>query len=118
MSICLGIDLGTSNSCIAVYKEGKQPEIIEINGDRYIPSCVSISKDTFCVGKSAKAQMYNDFDGVNVITETKRIIGRKFTDKHVKAEREQTTLNIVEDEREMAAIQLDVKNKPEIITPE
>ena len=77
MSKIIGIDLGTTNSCVAVM-EGSTPKVIENSeGDRTTPSIVAFSKDgEVLVGQSAKRQAVTNPD--NTIFAVKRLIGRKF----------------------------------------
>ncbi len=77
MSKIIGIDLGTTNSCVAVM-EGSSPKVIENSeGDRTTPSIVAFAKDgEVLVGQSAKRQSVTNPD--NTIFAVKRLIGRKF----------------------------------------
>ena len=79
MSKIIGIDLGTTNSCVAVM-EGKQPKVI-INGDgeRTTPSVVGFSKDNErIIGLSAKRQAITNPE--NTIYSAKRFMGAQFKD--------------------------------------
>ncbi|KAG2206534.1 hypothetical protein INT47_008551, partial [Mucor saturninus] len=78
----IGIDLGTTNSCVAVM-EGKNPRVIEnAEGARTTPSVVAFTKDgELLVGQTAKRQAVVNPE--NTIYATKRLIGRKFTDAAV-----------------------------------
>ena len=82
MGKVIGIDLGTTNSCVAVM-EGDQPKIIENSeGDRTTPSIVAFSKDDeVLVGQSAKRQAVTN--PKNTLFAVKRLIGRRFEDKVV-----------------------------------
>ncbi len=79
MGKIIGIDLGTTNSCVAVL-EGKEPKIIENSeGDRTTPSIVGYSDDgEVLVGQSAKRQAVTNPQ--NTLFAVKRLIGRQFTD--------------------------------------
>ncbi|PJA11355.1 molecular chaperone DnaK [Candidatus Falkowbacteria bacterium CG_4_9_14_3_um_filter_36_9] len=85
MSKILGIDLGTTNSAMAII-EGGQPKILEnAEGNRTTPSIVAISKNgERLVGQTAKRQAVTNPE--NTIFEVKRLIGRKFSDKEVQAD--------------------------------
>jgi molecular chaperone DnaK len=82
MGKIIGIDLGTTNSCVAVL-EGKEPRIIENSeGDRTTPSIVGYSKDDeVLVGQSAKRQAVTNPE--NTLFAVKRLIGRQFDDEVV-----------------------------------
>jgi len=79
MGKVIGIDLGTTNSCIAIM-EGDTPKIIENSeGDRTTPSIVAFSKnDEVLVGQSAKRQAVTN--PTNTLFAVKRLIGRRFED--------------------------------------
>lgn len=79
MSKVIGIDLGTTNSCVAVM-EGNTPKIIEnVEGARTTPSIVAFSKDgERLVGQSAKRQAVTNPE--NTLFAIKRLIGRRFED--------------------------------------
>ncbi|MDJ0711615.1 MAG: molecular chaperone DnaK [Woeseiaceae bacterium] len=79
MGKVIGIDLGTTNSCVAVM-EGDAPKVIENSeGDRTTPSIVAFTKDDqVLVGQSAKRQAVTNPD--NTLFAIKRLIGRRFED--------------------------------------
>ena len=80
MSKIIGIDLGTTNSCVSVYEGGNTAKIIENQeGDRTTPSIVAYTDDgEVLVGQSAKRQaVTNPF---NTLFAVKRLIGRKFSE--------------------------------------
>src|SRR5882672_5026087 len=79
MSKIIGIDLGTTNSCVAVMEGGKPRVIENSEGDRTTPSIVAFTKDDeVIVGQSAKRQAVTNSQ--NTLFAVKRLIGRKFTD--------------------------------------
>ncbi len=82
MGKVIGIDLGTTNSCVAVM-EGDKPRVIENSeGDRTTPSIVAFSKDgEVLVGQSAKRQAVTNPS--NTLHAVKRLIGRRFEDEVV-----------------------------------
>ena len=83
MSKVIGIDLGTTNSCVAVM-EGDKPKVIENSeGDRTTPSIVAFTKDDqVLVGQSAKRQAVTN--PKNTLFAIKRLIGRKFDSEAVR----------------------------------
>ncbi|KAF4303003.1 Heat shock protein Hsp70 [Botryosphaeria dothidea] len=91
----IGIDLGTTNSAVAVM-EGKQPRIIENSeGTRTTPSVVAFTKDgERLVGVAAKRQAVVNPE--NTLFATKRLIGRKFTDAEVQRDIAQVPYKIVQ----------------------
>jgi molecular chaperone DnaK len=81
MSKVIGIDLGTTNSCVAVI-EGGIPKVIENSeGARTTPSIVAYANDEILVGATAKRQAVTN--PKNTIYAAKRLIGRKFTEDAV-----------------------------------
>ncbi|PSN32841.1 Heat shock 70 kDa protein cognate 5 [Blattella germanica] len=90
----IGIDLGTTNSCVAVM-EGKQAKVIEnAEGSRTTPSVVAFSKDgERLVGMPAKRQAVTN--SANTFYATKRLIGRRFTDNEVKKDMKTLSYKIV-----------------------
>jgi molecular chaperone DnaK len=81
MSKVIGIDLGTTNSCVAVIENGIAKIIENSEGARTTPSIVAYSNDEILVGASAKRQSVTN--PKNTIYAAKRLIGRKFTEQAV-----------------------------------
>ncbi|MBL6811361.1 MAG: molecular chaperone DnaK [SAR86 cluster bacterium] len=95
MSKIIGIDLGTTNSCVAILESGK-PKIIENSeGDRTTPSVVAYTESETIVGQSAKRQAVTNPE--NTLYATKRLIGRKF-DGEIKKESESSPFKIIKAE--------------------
>ncbi len=79
MGKIIGIDLGTTNSCVSVLEGGKAKVIENAEGDRTTPSIVAFTEDDeILVGQSAKRQAVTN--PTNTLFAVKRLIGRKFTD--------------------------------------
>ena len=94
MGKIIGIDLGTTNSCVAVM-EGGQPKVIENSeGDRTTPSIVAFTKDDeVLVGQPAKRQAVTN--PKNTLFAIKRLIGRKFSEDVVQKDRDLVPYEIV-----------------------
>jgi len=94
MGKVIGIDLGTTNSCVAVM-EGDKPRVIENSeGDRTTPSIVAFSKDDeVLVGKAAKRQAVTNPE--NTLFAVKRLIGRRFEDDVVQRDMNMVSYKIV-----------------------
>ncbi|MDX2316425.1 MAG: molecular chaperone DnaK [Gammaproteobacteria bacterium] len=115
MGRIIGIDLGTTNSCVAVM-EGDKPRVIENSeGDRTTPSIVAYTKDgEVLVGQSAKRQaVTNPHDTVYAV---KRLIGRRFEDAVVKRDMDMVPYKIVGAENGDAWVEVkgSAKAPPEI----
>ena len=97
MSKVIGIDLGTTNSCVAVM-EGAQPKVIEsAEGFRTTPSMVAFTEsDERLVGHSAKRQAVTNPE--NTFFAIKRLIGRRFGDDETKKDMDLVPYSIIEGE--------------------
>jgi len=115
MSKIIGIDLGTTNSCVAIM-EGGEPKVIENSeGARTTPSVVAFSKTgERLVGQSAKRQAITNPQ--NTIFSAKRLIGRKFTE--VQEESKSLPYEVVEGKNGDAYIRCKVGDKTEDFSPE
>ena len=115
MGKVIGIDLGTTNSCVAVM-EGDAPKVIENSeGDRTTPSIVAFSKDDqVLVGQSAKRQAVTNPS--NTLFAVKRLIGRRFEDDVVQRDMDMVSYNIVKAENGDAWVEANGKKMapPEI----
>src|SRR5688572_6517703 len=82
MGKIIGIDLGTTNSAMAVMQAGKAEIVANSEGARTTPSVVAINKNNErLVGQVARRQQVTN--SANTIYEVKRLIGRKFSDEEV-----------------------------------
>ncbi len=94
MAKVIGIDLGTTNSCVAVMEGGKPKVIENAEGARTTPSIVAFAKDgERLVGQPAKRQAVTNGD--NTIFAVKRLIGRRFDDPITKKDTELVPYHIV-----------------------
>jgi molecular chaperone DnaK len=94
MSKTIGIDLGTTNSCVAIMEGGKPRVIENSEGDRTTPSIVAFTKDNeVLVGQSAKRQAVTNSQ--NTLFAIKRLIGRKYDDEIVQRDIKMVPYKIV-----------------------
>src|SRR6187455_263239 len=94
MGKVIGIDLGTTNSCVAIVESGKPRVIENSEGDRTTPSIVAFTKDgEILVGQSAKRQAVTNPQ--NTLFAVKRLIGRKFDDAVVQKDINMVSYKIV-----------------------
>ena len=115
MGKIIGIDLGTTNSCVAVM-EGDKPKVIEnAEGDRTTPSIVAFSSDgETLVGQSAKRQAVTNPN--NTLFAIKRLIGRKYEDQVVGKDKDMVPYKIVKADNGDAWVEVNGKKMapPEI----
>jgi molecular chaperone DnaK len=94
MAKIIGIDLGTTNSCVAIIENGKPKVIENSEGARTTPSIVAYANDEILVGAPAKRQAVTN--SKSTIYAAKRLIGRKYKDDQVQKNIKHTPYTIVE----------------------
>ena len=115
MSKILGIDLGTTNSCMAVMEGGEPVVIPNAEGARTTPSVVAFTKSgERLVGQAAKRQAVTN--PRNTVFSSKRLIGRKFSE--IKAEAANMPFKVVEGKNGDAYIEVHVGDKTEQFAPQ
>jgi molecular chaperone DnaK len=93
MAKVIGIDLGTTNSCVSIM-DGSQPRVIEnAEGARTTPSIVAFTDDERLVGQPAKRQAVTNPD--NTVFGVKRLIGRRFNDEHLAKDMKNLPFSVV-----------------------
>jgi len=108
MSKIIGIDLGTTNSCVAVMEGGDPKVIANVEGNRTTPSVVAFSDSgERMVGQVAKRQAVTNPS--NTLYAIKRLIGRKFTDAEVTKSIQVSPFKIVEGKNGEAAVEVEGK---------
>src|SRR5262245_30462071 len=109
MSKVIGIDLGTTNSCVAIMEGGKPRVIENSEGDRTTPSIVAFTKDNeVVVGQSAKRQAVTN--PKNTLFAVKRLIGRRFKDDVVQKDINMVPYKIVAAENGDAWVEAQGRN--------
>ncbi|ORY38116.1 heat shock protein 70 [Rhizoclosmatium globosum] len=113
----IGIDLGTTYSCVGVYKNGKVEIIANEQGNRITPSYVAFSQDGHrMIGDSAKNQA--SLNPTNTIFDAKRLMGRSFMDKDVQSDLKHFPFKVLDDGKGKPVVQVDVKGDTKRFTPE
>jgi|UniRef100_A0A6C0EBU4 L1 cell adhesion molecule like protein len=113
--IAIGIDLGTTYSCVAVY-QNKNVEIIANElGDRTTPSYVSFTDTERLIGTGAKNLATTNSQ--NTVYDAKRLIGREFSDPTVQENLKDFSFKVVNDKNKLK-INVDYKNENKNFTPE
>src|SRR5271156_4698550 len=115
MAKILGIDLGTTNSCMAIMENGEPVVLENSEGARTTPSVVAFTKNgERLVGQAAKRQAVTN--STNTIFSVKRFMGRKFAE--IKGESSRVPYKIVEAKNGDAHIEVDVKGDKKTFSPE
>lgn len=111
----IGIDLGTTYSCVAVWMNGHVEIIANDQGNRTTPSYVSFTKEERLIGDAAKASVgQNPF---NTVFDAKRLIGQKYNDPNVQADMKHFTYAVVNKEGK-PYIEVEYKEEKRTFAPE
>ncbi|OWA54439.1 Major heat shock 70 kDa protein Ba [Hypsibius exemplaris] len=113
--IVLGIDLGTSNICVAIYRNGTFETIADGNGHKITPSYVAFNDDGRAFGKQAKKECFAN--PKNTLHSLKRIIGKRMNDPEVTENAARWPFRVVDFEGQ-AAVQITENDMVRILTPE
>ena len=104
----IGIDLGTTYSCVGVWQNNKVEIVANDQGNRTTPSFVSFTETERLVGDAAKSQCSSNPE--NTIFDSKRLIGRKFSDPHVQADIKHFSYKVKSGKGEKPMIQVTTKD--------
>ena len=111
----IGIDLGTTYSCVGVFQNGKVEIIANDQGNRTTPSYVAFTDTERLIGDAAKNQVA--MNPVNTVFDAKRLIGRKFDDASVTADMKHWPFIVISDGGK-PKIQVDYKGETKTFFPE
>jgi len=111
----VGIDLGTTYSCVGVFQHGKVEIIANDQGNRTTPSYVAFTDTERLIGDPAKNQVA--INPTNTIFDAKRLIGRKFDDATVQADMKHWPFTVI-DAASKPKLQVEYQNETKSFTPE
>ena len=113
---CIGIDLGTTFSCLGVWQNNKVEIIANDQGNRTTPSYVAFTENERIVGNGAKNQCAQNPS--NTVFDAKRFIGRKFSDPVLQNDIKHFPFKVVADKDDKPLIQVKYKNEKRTFQPE
>ncbi|PLB41357.1 Hsp70 family ATPase KAR2 [Aspergillus candidus] len=111
----VGIDLGTTYSCVGVMQNGKVEILVNDQGNRITPSYVAFTDEERLVGDAAKNQYAAN--PTRTIFDIKRLVGRKFSDKDVQKDAKHFPFTIANKDGK-PVVKVDVNKTPKTMTPE
>jgi len=112
---CIGIDLGTTYSCVGVFQHGKVEIIANDQGNRTTPSYVAFTDTERLIGDAAKNQVA--MNPINTVFDAKRLIGRRFDDATVQSDMKHWPFKVVSDGGK-PKIQVEYKGETKTFSPE
>ncbi|KAF3095483.1 70-kilodalton heat shock protein, variant 2 [Orbilia oligospora] len=115
MAPAVGIDLGTTYSCVGVFRDDRIEIIANDQGNRTTPSFVAFTDTERLIGDSAKNQVA--MNPHNTVFDAKRLIGRKFADAEVQSDMKHFPFKII-DKGGKPIIQVEFKGEEKTFTPE
>ncbi len=113
--VAIGIDLGTTYSCVGWWKDNRCEIIANDQGNRTTPSYVGFTEKERLIGEGAKNQC--SMNPTNTVFDAKRLIGRKFDDPTVQSDIKQFPFNVVSKDNQ-PVIEVSYKNEQKQFQPE
>jgi L1 cell adhesion molecule like protein len=116
MTSCIGIDLGTTYSCVATWQNNNVEIIANDQGNRTTPSYVSFNSEERLIGTSAKSQSSQNPE--NTVFDAKRLIGRKYSDPLLQSDIKHFPYTVKSDSDGKPVIEVSYKNELKTFKPE
>jgi L1 cell adhesion molecule like protein len=114
--VAVGIDLGTTTSCVSIWRNGRADVIANDQGNRITPSYVAFTENERLVGDAAKNQCASN--PKNTIYDAKRLIGRKYDEQTVQNDMKLWPFEVVKDKTNKPMIQVNVTGENQTFYPE
>jgi molecular chaperone DnaK (HSP70) len=114
-NLAIGIDLGTTFSCVGVWKDNKVEIIVNEQGNRTTPSWIAFTDTERLVGESAKNQFSRN--PTNTVYDVKRLMGRLYNDKELQTDMTKSTYKVV-DNNGRPNVDVTFKNENKMFSPE
>jgi len=111
----IGIDLGTTYSCVGVWQNDHVEIIANDQGNRTMPSYVSFTDDDRLIGEAAKAMVANN--PTNTVFDAKRLIGKNFNDPKVQSDMKHFSYDVINRDNK-PFIEVDFKGETKTFAPE
>lgn len=115
MPYAIGIDLGTTYSCVGVWQNDHVEIIANDQGNRTTPSYVSFTSEERLIGDAAKSIVANNPS--NTVFDAKRLIGKKFNDEKVQSDMKHFTYDVI-NQGGKPMIQVEFKGETKVFAPE
>merc|ERR1711968_430867 len=112
----VGIDLGTTYSCVGIWQNDRVEIIANDQGNRTTPSYVAFTDTERLIGDAAKNQVA--MNPHNTVFDAKRLIGRRFDDPHVQADLKHWSYKVISGPNSAPVIQVDFKGETKTFEPE
>ena len=114
--MCIGIDLGTTFSCLGVWENNRVEIISNDQGNRTLPSYVAFTDSERLIGEAAKNQCA--MNPINTVFDAKRLIGRRFSDRNVQNDMKHFPFKVVDDGQDKPLIEVEFKGEQKRFRPE
>jgi L1 cell adhesion molecule like protein len=115
-NIAVGIDLGTTYSCVGVWENDRVEIIANSQGNRTTPSYVAFTENQRLIGDAAKQQA--GMNPLNTIYDIKRLIGCKFSDKSVQDDIKRFPYKVIPDKHDNPVVEVQYMGETKTFTPE
>jgi L1 cell adhesion molecule like protein len=116
MGPAIGIDLGTTYSCVGIWQNDRCEIIANDQGNRTTPSYVAFTDEERLMGDAAKNQAA--MNPSNTVFDAKRLIGRKFSDQTTQSDIKHFPFTVIQQPGDKPAIEVEYKGEKKVFTPE